>query len=53
MSSRPVPRVSAGGTDSDRRPTMQTPGARIPTGNVYRVEGKRRPIWYARYRLPD
>jgi integrase len=26
---------------------------RIPTGNVYRVEGKRRPVWFARYRLPD
>ena len=26
---------------------------RIPAGNVYRVDGKRRPVWYARYRLPD
>ena len=30
---------------------MQT--ARTPSGNVYRLEGKRRPVWYARYRLPD
>jgi hypothetical protein len=27
--------------------------ARVPTGNVYRVDGKRRPVWFARYRLPD
>lgn len=26
---------------------------RVPTGSVYRLEGKRRPVWYARYRLPD
>lgn len=26
---------------------------RVPTGNIYRVEGKRGPVWYARYRLPD
>ncbi len=32
---------------------MQVQGFRFPTGNVYRVEGKRRPVWYARYRLPD
>jgi len=30
---------------------MQVPGFKVPTGNVYRVEGKRRPVWYARYRL--
>jgi len=32
---------------------MQVQGFRVPTGHVYRVEGKRRPVWYARYRLPD
>src|SRR5215207_10760131 len=30
---------------------MQVPGFKVPTGNVYRVEGKRRAVWYARYRL--
>jgi integrase len=24
-----------------------------PTGTIFRREGKRRPVWYARYRLPD
>ncbi len=24
-----------------------------PTGHVFRVDGKRRPIWYAKYRLPS
>ncbi len=32
---------------------MRQLAPRIPSGNVYRVEGKRRPMWYARYRLPD
>jgi len=32
---------------------VQVQGFRLPTGNVYRVEGKRRPVWFARYRLPD
>jgi integrase len=27
--------------------------SRVPTGSVYRREGARRPVWYARYRLPD
>src|SRR5919199_1583592 len=27
--------------------------ARPPTGYVFRVDGKRRPVWYAKYRLPD
>lgn len=26
---------------------------KVPTGNVYRVAGKRRAVWYARYRLAD
>jgi integrase len=25
----------------------------VPTGNVFRREGSRRPVWYAKYRLPD
>jgi hypothetical protein len=32
---------------------MQVQGFRVPTGNVPRVDGKRRPVWYARYRLSD
>jgi integrase len=27
--------------------------ARLPTGHVFRVERKRGPVWYAKYRLPD
>jgi integrase len=27
--------------------------ARPPSGHVYRVEGKRGAVWYAKYRLPD
>lgn len=27
--------------------------ARAISGHVFRVEGKRRPIWRAKYRLPD
>jgi hypothetical protein len=27
--------------------------AGIPTVHVFRVERKRRPVWYAKYRLPD
>ena len=27
--------------------------ARPPTGHVFRVERKRGPVWYAKYRLPD
>src|SRR5919199_2776444 len=27
--------------------------ARLPTGHVFRVERKRGPQWYAKYRLPD
>jgi integrase len=27
--------------------------ARAPTGHVFRVERKRGPVWYAKYRLPD
>jgi hypothetical protein len=26
---------------------------RRPTGHVFRVERKRGPVWYAKYRLPD
>ncbi|MDQ6822488.1 MAG: hypothetical protein M3076_19500 [Actinomycetota bacterium] len=26
---------------------------RPPTGHVFRVERARRPVWYAKYRLPD
>jgi integrase len=29
------------------------PVTRVPAGNVYRVEGQRRAVWYARYRLAD
>ncbi len=25
----------------------------VPTGSVFRREGARRPVWYAKYRLPD
>src|ERR1039458_2299033 len=25
----------------------------VPTGSVFRREGVRRPVWYAKYRLPD
>ena len=32
---------------------MQLQGFRVPTGSVYRREGRRRPMWYARYWLPD
>ena len=28
------------------------PGARVPTGHVFRVERARGPVWYAKYRLP-
>jgi integrase len=27
--------------------------AQRPTGHVYRVDRKREPVWYAKYRLPD
>jgi hypothetical protein len=27
--------------------------ARVPTGHVFRVDRKRGPVWYAKYRLPD
>lgn len=27
--------------------------AQSPTGHVFRVERKRGPVWYAKYRLPD
>src|SRR4051795_6610740 len=26
---------------------------RMPSGHVFRVEGKRGAVWYAKYRLPD
>jgi integrase len=32
---------------------MQLQGFKVPTGSVYRREGRRRPIWYARYWLAD
>jgi integrase len=32
---------------------MQVQGLRVSTGSVYRREGRRRPNWYARYRLAD
>jgi integrase len=32
---------------------MQLHGYRVPTGSVYRREGRRRPMWYAHYRLAD
>ncbi|MGC2374567.1 MAG: hypothetical protein WA484_11910 [Solirubrobacteraceae bacterium] len=40
---------AAHGTSSSasRRP------AQPPTGHVFRVERKRGPVWYAKYRLPD
>src|SRR5271155_2887262 len=28
-------------------------GLGFPTGNIYRRDGRRGPMWYARYRLPD
>jgi integrase len=34
-------------------PLMQSPPIRPVSGHVFRVEGKRRPVWYAKYRLPD
>jgi integrase len=30
-----------------------TSGIGIPTGSVFRREGARRPVWYAKFRLPD
>jgi integrase len=43
-------------TDAER-PIQTTPmgsaAARIPTGHVFRREGKRGSAWYAKYRLPD
>jgi len=27
--------------------------ARVPTGHVFRVDRRRGPVWYAKYRLPD
>ncbi len=40
--------------DGARRadPEMAAPVLKSPTGHVFRVEGKRRPVWYAKYRLP-
>ena len=32
---------------------MQAVGERAISGHVFRVEGKRRPVWRAKYRLPD
>jgi hypothetical protein len=32
---------------------MSGAGAIDPTGSVFRREGARRPVWYAKYRLPD
>jgi len=32
---------------------MQPIGERAISGHVFRVEGKRRPVWRAKYRLPD
>ena len=32
---------------------MQAVGERAISGYVFRVEGKRRPVWRAKYRLPD
>lgn len=32
---------------------MQQFAPGVPTGNVYRRDGRRKPMWYARYRLPD
>src|SRR5664279_2502276 len=45
-----------------RVPNMSPDGRRIgdmsedrrrPTGHVFRLERKRGPVWYAKYRLPD
>jgi hypothetical protein len=30
-----------------------TPLLKPPTGHVFRVEGERGAVWYAKYRLPD
>jgi integrase len=32
---------------------MPLPGARVPTGHVFRADRARGPVWYAKYRLPD
>src|SRR4051812_34619884 len=32
---------------------MKAVGERAISGHVFRVEGKRRPVWRAKYRLPD
>ena len=32
---------------------LQYGGMLLPTGHVYRREGARGPVWYAKYRLPD
>src|SRR4051794_19696696 len=40
---------------SRRRRTIRDAmsAVRPPSGHVFRVEGKRRPVWYAKFRLPD
>src|SRR2546423_13817547 len=47
-----VPNMSQRGR---RLPAMGMPStpARAPSGHVFRVERKRGPQWYAKYRLPD
>src|ERR1700678_3049459 len=32
---------------------MARQAAQPPTGHVYRVDRRRGPVWYAKYRLPD
>ena len=32
---------------------MASAGLRVPSGSVFRVERKRGPVWFAKYRLPD
>ena len=50
-SATPAPGGGVPNPSVRRRYTMQA--VRSPSGNVYRLDGKRRPVWYARYRLPD
>jgi len=45
----PVPRPTA----SAYRLALPAATEQVPTGHVFRVDRKRGPVWYAKYRLPD
>jgi integrase len=46
-------RVHASATALESARRLSHPPGQPPTGHVFRVERKRRPVWYAKYRLPD